>query len=88
MATLRLHLAPGLEARENPLGATIVDETRNELARIAGEGIPFLTDRSPYHPEFGVGVERTLLTAALPFRDRLEVDWAIEPAPTTNLESS
>ena len=85
-ATIRLHLAPGLRAKGSPGGMTIEDERSLELASVTGQGTPFRPDRSPYHPEFGVEIERTLLTAVLPFRDRLDAGWTIHHGRTASRE--
>lgn len=71
---VRLHLAPGVHARRTDRGWELYDGTRS-LAFLEGEGFPWLETRSPYHPAFGVEVERTALVAETLFQGRVELVW-------------
>jgi hypothetical protein len=73
-ATLRLHVAPGL--RVSGGGTTVgVLEGERAVCTVAAEGFDWTVGTSPYHPEFGVEIERPCLTAKMPFRDSLRLRW-------------
>jgi hypothetical protein len=74
-ATLRLHLAPGLNVRRARRGWTIEETTRRPVATLVGDGPDWSESRSVYHPEFGCEIERACLTAQARFRDSLAVKW-------------
>lgn len=74
-ATVRLHLAPGLEVTGRGRVCHITDERRRPVAAVAADGFEWTASSSPYHPEFGREVERPLLSARLPFRDALVAKW-------------
>jgi len=75
-AILRLHLAPGITLGREGSGWNLLDRT-SKVASIFGEGFEWAEGRSPYHPQFGIEVERASLVARLPFRDRAHASWSI-----------
>lgn len=74
-ATLRLHLAPGLQVARNGRVCQIVDEGRRSVGAIAADGFEWTQSSSPYHPEFGREIARASLSAEMRFRDRLAARW-------------
>jgi hypothetical protein len=78
LAILRLHLAPNVLVRCDGKAVTLLAEAGQILGWLHGEGLDWRETRSPYHPSFGVEIERACVMASLPFRHRLEVDWSIE----------
>lgn len=74
---LRLHLAPGIEARRQAGSIDLAGGAGAPLARIVADGFDWEIDASPYHPRFGQEIERLCLRARLRFRDRLAVRWKI-----------
>ena len=77
-AVCRLHLAPGLRARLDSDAVLLEDESGRALARARFAGGELALGTSPYHPEFGLELERGRIEARARFRDRLELAWAIE----------
>ena len=74
-ATLRLHLAPGLQVKRNGRTCTIAGPDRRPIAALAGGDVDWIESSSPYHPEFGREVARPCLFARAGFRDRLVLKW-------------
>ncbi len=75
-AKLTLHIAPGITvAKEKDVFH--LTEGGRMLARVAGDGFAWSEGRSPYHPEFGLEIERPYLSASLAFKDRLTVEWQL-----------
>lgn len=75
-AALRLHLAPGLEA--SPRGGTVeVRDRGRAICSVVADGFDWSAECSPYHPEFGLEIDRACLTATVPFRDELRLRWAV-----------
>jgi hypothetical protein len=70
-----LRPSPGLHVTTNDRLCRITDEQHRPIATLAGDGFGWTASSSPYHPEFGVEMERPCLTAALAFRDRLAAKW-------------
>jgi uncharacterized heparinase superfamily protein len=75
-AALRIHLAPGLQARRTVEGVTILDGWAH-IARLASGGLEWRIGASPYHPEFGLEQTRVCLEASFDFTDRAEVAWEL-----------
>ncbi len=75
-ASLHLHLAPGLSVKDNG-GIMVIKDGAGEIARVKGDGFGWAVERSPYHPDFGVEVERACLTADLDIRDTLDASWHV-----------
>jgi uncharacterized heparinase superfamily protein len=76
-ATARLHLAPGLSLHREQ-GTWRIQEGAAPVARFAAEGEAWDEGRSPYHPEFGVEIERACLVCRLGFADRAGLRWHLE----------
>jgi uncharacterized heparinase superfamily protein len=76
-AVLRLHLAPGIVVRRAGGSVTFADQEAT-LGRLNGAAFAWQETRSPYHPSFGLELERSCLVARFSFRDRLELTWALE----------
>jgi uncharacterized heparinase superfamily protein len=74
LATLRLHVAPGLHVRHGR-GCSIIDERGHAIAVLASEGFRWTESSSPYHPEFGLEIARPCLSARIPFRNELTAKW-------------
>lgn len=75
-ARLNLHVAPGFSVSAEPSGMALA-EGGKVRARMTGEGFAWSEGRSPYHPEFGLEIERPCLSASLAFRDHLAVEWRV-----------
>jgi hypothetical protein len=75
-ADLKLHVAPGLSIAKGHGGLELVEGGR-VLARVTGDGFIWSEGRSPYHPEFGLEIERPCLSASLAFKDNLAVEWQV-----------
>jgi len=75
-AVLRVHLAPGLTCSPEPDGWKAAAGSE-ALARVSGRGFSFDATTTPYHPRFGVEIDRPALSAAFGFHDRLELNWFI-----------
>jgi hypothetical protein len=76
VATLRLHLVPGVRLRAEGQGWAVLDGV-DRVASISGERFEWSEGRSPYHPQFGMEMERACLVARIPFQDRLRASWKI-----------
>jgi uncharacterized heparinase superfamily protein len=76
-ATVRLHFAPGLQLRRARHAWTIVEPNGRRVAALAGDRLAWTAAASPYHPEFGIEVERPCLHASVSFRDTLNVKWSL-----------
>ncbi len=76
-ATLRFHLAPGLEAR---IQGEVAELTREgeALGRLRLRGAGLDTTATPYHPHFGYEIVRTCLLARVRFQDRIEFRWSLD----------
>jgi len=74
-ATLRLHLAPGLQVRRDGRRWMIARERRRPIAVLVADAFQWTESSSPYHPEFGREIARTCLLARVGFRNRLVVKW-------------
>ena len=75
-ATLRLHLGPGLEARDTD-DAVVAYQGTTPFAEFSAHRFDWTIEESPYHPRFGVEATRPCLTAQFGFIDDLELSWAI-----------
>ena len=75
-AVLRLHLAPENSARACQGGWEMLRDGV-AVGLLSGQGCEWRETRSPYHPSFGVEVERVCLEAPLRFRDEVSVSWAL-----------
>jgi hypothetical protein len=76
-ASVRLHLAPGVEVEANGAGRDrrLMRDGRH-VATVGGD-LGWAVDSSPYHPDFNVEIERRCLVAELSFRDRVKAEWWI-----------
>jgi uncharacterized heparinase superfamily protein len=75
-ATIRLHLAPGLEVRRNGVGL-VITEGRAQLACLSAPHLEWRVESSPYHPEFGLEEERICLRASMEFDEAAEAVWVM-----------
>lgn len=67
-ASSRLHFAPGLRLTGSGRQWTVHDGA-TPIARIESQDVDWVCSTSPYHPEFGLEVERHVLCAAVRFSD-------------------
>lgn len=67
-ATTRLHFAAGIEL-EGAGGEWHAVSAGRRVASVRSASLAWACSASPYHPEFGVEIERQCLTAKLPFVD-------------------
>lgn len=75
-AVLRLHLAPNLSCRPRTDGWEILDRL-HPVGYVHGRNFSFNETVTPYHPEFGIEIERRSLVAAFSFHDQTELDWSL-----------
>jgi hypothetical protein len=76
MARVRLHFAPGLDLQGGRQEWRVVEGGR-QLALVRSTTLEWARSGAPYHPEFGLEVERQCLTAAISFRDSIRTEFSI-----------
>lgn len=79
VAVSRLPLAPGVTAAKAPAG-WVLRAPGGAQAELSGSE-EWKVVSMPYHPEFGVEVERACLEARVEFRDALTLPWDLHLAP-------
>ncbi len=75
-ARVRLHFAPGIELAGAGRAWRAIEGGR-VIAQVRSEALEWVRSGAPYHPEFGLELERQCLTATVRFRDSIRTDFSI-----------
>jgi len=75
-ARVRLHFAPGIDLEGGGREWRALDSGRL-IARVRSDVLNWSRSGSPYHPEFGLELERQCLTATVCFRDSIRTDFSM-----------
>ncbi len=76
-ACVRFHLAPGIAAVHDG-AALLLSHDGLTLARLVSRDLEWSLAASPYHPRFGVEIERVCIECRHQFRDRFAAKWSLE----------
>jgi hypothetical protein len=76
-ACLRFHLAPGVEARARGESADLLRDGR-QIATLRAPGQVLVGETTPYHPSFGVTVERACLAVRASFVSQWRIVWTMD----------